>query len=72
MPEEPRRMPAPWNIIEHSESFEVTDAKGQALAYVYLEDQPQRRSVMNRLSRDEAWRVASNIAKLPELLKTKE
>ena len=63
-----RRLPAPWRVVEHSESYVIEDANGQPLAYVYFEDDPDRRKIMNRLTSDEAWRVASNIAKLPELL----
>jgi hypothetical protein len=64
---EPRRFPPPWSIDEQQESFIVRDAKGQALAYVYFEDAFQRQSSMKRLSRDEAFLVAVNIAKLPSV-----
>jgi hypothetical protein len=39
-----RRFPPPWMIEELAECFIVRDANGQALAYVYFEDEPGRRS----------------------------
>ena len=64
----PRRFPPPWSVEHHpgGESLIVRDANGQALAYVYFEDEPQRQMSMKRLSSDEARRIAANIAKLPE------
>jgi hypothetical protein len=40
----------------------------QALAFVYCEDKLGRRPTGNLLTRDEARRIAANIAKLPDLL----
>jgi hypothetical protein len=45
----------------------VRDHSGQALAYVYFEDEPGRRSTAKLLSKDEARRITANIAKLAEL-----
>jgi len=44
------------------------DHGGHALAYVYYEEEPGRRSAANLMTRDEAWRIAVNIAMLPDLL----
>jgi hypothetical protein len=67
-----RRFPPPWDIEEHNRScFIVRDNNGQALAYVYFETEPGRRTAANLLTRDEARRIAANIAKPPEWLKTR-
>jgi hypothetical protein len=59
----------PWKVIEHDESYEVQDAVGLPLASVYFENETIHQSSTRRLSKDEARRVAAQIARLPTLLR---
>jgi hypothetical protein len=65
-----RRFPPPRTFDEMNDAcFIVRDHNKQALAYVYFEKEPGRRAAANLLTKDEARRIAANIAKLPRLLR---
>jgi hypothetical protein len=57
-----RRLSPPWDIDDNGVCFIVRDHNGQALAYVYFEEEPGRRAAAKLLARDEARRIALNIA----------
>ena len=65
-----RRFPPPWALDETNDAcFMIRDANKQALAFVYCEDDLGRRATAKLLTREEARRIAANIAKLPDLLR---
>ena len=69
----PRKMPAPWKVEQIPGGYRVDDAEGKAVAYCYGLDPRELPAAGHlRLTRDEARRVASNSAKLPELLNFKD
>jgi hypothetical protein len=46
---EARRLPSPWIAEETDACFIVRDANGQALAYVYFQEEPGRRAAASAL-----------------------
>lgn len=62
-----RRFPAPWRVVDTPGGWKVIDANGLAVAYIYGED--RGRGVSDQgMTKEEARRIAVNVAKLPGLL----
>jgi hypothetical protein len=49
-------------------SYIVRDANNFPVAYVYFESERGKRAAANLMTKDEARKIATDIAKLPELV----
>jgi len=67
-----RRFPPPWTVEQIPGGYKVLDANGQSLAYVYVREKKVDADIAAALTMDEGRRMASNIAKLANLLKRHE
>lgn len=67
MTEPSRRFPAPWRPDRMPGGYVVRDANGQIIAWVYARASTAEAKA-KVLTLDEARRVATDIARLPELL----
>jgi hypothetical protein len=59
-----RRFAPPWSVEETNACFIVRDHNGQALAYVYFEDEPGSQTAARLLSRNEAmyrWLAVASV-----------
>jgi hypothetical protein len=63
-----QNFPPPRSVEERPAVFVVRDHNGQPVAYVFFEEKPSRRSAAEPLTKDEAQRIAANIAELPDFL----
>jgi hypothetical protein len=69
MPEErSRRFPAPWRADKTPGGYAIRDAAGQAVAWVYSRPTLAEAMQAKVLTPGEARRIATNIARLPEML----
>ena len=63
----PRRFPPPWTVKNNDDAYWLEDAEGHEFGYCYFrEDRPAN---SDPLTRDEARRLVTNFARLPELLR---
>lgn len=58
--------PPPWTVQHNESAFWIEDASGHRFGYCYYEREGHHNAMA--LTKDEARRIASNIARLPVLL----
>ena len=64
-----RRFPPPWTVEDIGAAF-VTDSAGQKLAYVYLEDEPGRKSAAAKDCSENCQAAGVIALRKGELIKT--
>lgn len=61
----PERLTAPWTIEDTKESFAVKTADGFSLTWVHYNYQPPGVTVGERLTKDQARKLATAISRIP-------
>lgn len=70
---ESRRFPPQWTVHRNSDAYWIEDAGGHRFGFCYFRDHQSIGSGRQAYrTEDQARRIASNIAKLPELIKARE
>jgi hypothetical protein len=63
-----RRFPPPWSVDDIGGSLVVKASNDRPLVFIYYGEGVDQRSFARLLTRDAAQRIATGIAKLPDLL----
>ena len=68
-----RRFPAPWKVVPISGGFTVNDANDVPLVYIYTDTAKTTSAsyAFEKLTVDEAWRIAQAITRLPDFLRNR-
>jgi hypothetical protein len=67
---EQRKLERPWMVEETNSAYIVRTANHLVVSLIYFDNELRRRGF--NLTKDEARRVAKNIARLPDLLSPRE
>jgi hypothetical protein len=63
-----RRFPPSWRADKVACGYVVRDVNGQVLVWIYSRDNEAEALQSKMLTKDEARRIAINVARLPQLL----
>lgn len=63
-----RHFPAPWTVTDTGSSWQVSDANQFAIVWFCYDERPKEIILGDRMTRAEAYAMAVNFARLPELL----
>jgi hypothetical protein len=66
----PRRFPPPWTVHEADRSWRVQDATGFAIVWFCWGERQGMDTAGERMTRAEAYAMAVNFARLPEVRNT--
>jgi hypothetical protein len=60
----------PWSVVETDSSFLVKDGTGRTMGWFCFSEHPDPHSPIRVMTRDQAWRMAVNFARRPQMLRS--